>query len=123
MRLAALERDGYACRCCPNDAASGVTLEIDSSAIRFLPGALEYARQGAIPGGLGSNREFVSPHVEISGTPPQEVVDLLYDPQTSGGLLVSLPEAEAALFLDSSPAFGKAQMGRRQSRPPYRRFS
>ena len=39
--------------------ASGVTLEIDPRAVRFLPGALDYARQGAIPGGLKNNREFV----------------------------------------------------------------
>ena len=44
--------------------ASGVTLEIDVDAVRFLPGALEYARQGAIPGGLKNNREFASCAVE-----------------------------------------------------------
>lgn len=82
---------------------SGVTLEIDSSAIRFLPGALDYARQGALPGGLKNNREFASPHITVEGAPPQEVVDLLYDPQTSGGLLVALPGAEAARFIESSP--------------------
>lgn len=82
---------------------SGVTLEIDSSAIRFLPGALDYARQGAIPGGLKNNREYVEPHVEVEGSPAREVLDLLYDPQTSGGLLVSLPESGAALLLESSP--------------------
>lgn len=82
---------------------SGVTLEIDSAAIRFLPGALDYARQGAIPGGLKNNREYVEPHVEVEGSPAREVLDLLYDPQTSGGLLVSLPEADAVLLLESSP--------------------
>lgn len=82
---------------------SGVTLEIDSAAIRFLPGALDYARQGAIPGGLKNNREYVEPHVEVEGSPAREVLDLLYDPQTSGGLLVSLPESDAVLLLESSP--------------------
>lgn len=82
---------------------SGVTLEVDSDAIRFLPGAVEYARQGAIPGGLKNNREYVAPDVEVEGAPAQEVLDLLYDPQTSGGLLVSLPEADAELFLEASP--------------------
>ena len=73
-------------------AASGVTLEIDSRAVRFLPGAVEYARQGAIPGGLKNNKEFASSCVEGSS----DVDDLLYDPQTSGGLLISLPETDAA---------------------------
>ncbi len=71
--------------------ASGVTLEIDSKLVRFLPGAVEYARQGAIPGGLKNNRDFAAGCVEGSS----DVNDLLYDPQTSGGLLISLPEADA----------------------------
>ena len=44
---------------------SKVTLEIDASAVRFLPGALEYACQGALPGGLNNNREFASCAVEF----------------------------------------------------------
>jgi selenide,water dikinase len=75
--------------------ASRVSLEIESSAVRFLPGAIEYARAGAIPGGLKNNREFVSDCVETRGGIPQEVECLLYDPQTSGGLLISLPEEDA----------------------------
>lgn len=75
--------------------ASGVTLEIDSGAVQFLPGAIDYARQGAIPAGLRNNRAFASMCVE--GQPAQpEVDDLLYDPQTSGGLLISLSESDAA---------------------------
>jgi selenide,water dikinase len=53
---------------------------------------VEYANQGAISGGLKNNREFASPCVEGGSA----VDDLLYDPQTSGGLLISLPEADAA---------------------------
>lgn len=76
--------------------ASGVTIEIDVDAVGFLPGALEYARQGAVPGGLRNNREFASPCVECARPLPREVEDLLYDPQTSGGLLISLAEGDAA---------------------------
>jgi selenide,water dikinase len=75
---------------------SGVTIEIDTAAVQFLPGALDYARQGALPGGLKNNREFASCAVEIAREIPVEVENLLYDPQTSGGLLISLPEADAA---------------------------
>ena len=77
-------------------AASGVTIEIAVDNIRFLPGAVEYARAGAIPGGLKNNREFVSCAVEVSREFPAEIESLLYDPQTSGGLLIALPEPEAA---------------------------
>ena len=76
--------------------ASGVTLEIDVGRIRFLAGALDYARQGAVPGGLKNNREFASCVVEKTRPVAPEVEDLLYDPQTSGGLLIALPEKDAA---------------------------
>jgi len=72
--------------------ASKVTIEIEAGRVRFLPGAVDYARRGAIPGGLGNNREFASPAVEGAS----EFDDLLYDPQTSGGLLISLPASGAA---------------------------
>jgi selenide,water dikinase len=75
---------------------SGVTIEIDTARVRLLPGALDYARQGAMPGGLKNNREFASCAVEIEREIPPELENLLYDPQTSGGLLISLPEADAA---------------------------
>lgn len=76
--------------------ASGVTLEIDPSRVRWLPGALEYARQGAIPGGLRNNQDFVSCAVEKTREVAPEIEQLLYDPQTSGGLLLTLPESDAA---------------------------
>lgn len=80
--------------------ASGVTLEIDASLVRFLPGTLNYARQGAIPGGLANNRKFASPGVSGGS----EFDDLFYDPQTSGGLLIALPETDAARLELSFPA-------------------
>jgi selenide,water dikinase len=79
--------------------ASGVTLEIDAARLRFLPGALDYAAQGAVPGGLRNNREFASCAVEMTRELDPAVESLLYDPQTSGGLLFSLP-AEAAAQLE-----------------------
>lgn len=75
--------------------ASGVTLVIESERVGFLPGAIEYARRGALPGGLKNNREFASCAVEFTRELPPEIESLLYDPQTSGGLLISLPEAGA----------------------------
>jgi len=77
--------------------ASKVTIEIDPRLVQFLPGAVEYAAAGAIPGGLVANREFVSCAVE------GEAGDLLYDPQTAGGLLITMVEADAAQFERAFP--------------------
>jgi selenide,water dikinase len=84
--------------------ASGATLEIEVGCLRFLPGALDYARLGAIPGGLKNNREFASCAVETARDLPVELEDLLYDPQTAGGLLIALPEADAAALAGVLPA-------------------
>ncbi|MGA2879780.1 MAG: selenide, water dikinase SelD [Bryobacteraceae bacterium] len=94
--------------------ASKVTLEIDPRAVQFLPGALEYAWLGAIPGGLKNNREFASSCVE--GT--SEFDDLLYDPQTSGGLLIALAERDAASLEKKMPdAYRIGRVTERQSKP------
>jgi selenide,water dikinase len=84
--------------------ASQVTLEIAVDEVQFLPGALEYARLGAVPGGLKNNREFASCAVEAARPLTQALDDLLYDPQTSGGLLITLPEADAAALEQSFAA-------------------
>ena len=76
-------------------AGTKVTLEIDSASVRYLPGALHCVRRGAIPGGLNNNREFVESCVERRDGIEDEVYQLLYDPQTSGGLLVAVPAEEA----------------------------
>jgi selenide,water dikinase len=76
--------------------ASNVTLEIAVDQVRYLPGAVEYARRGAVPGGLNNNREFASCAVESLRELTPEIEALLYDPQTSGGLLIALPEQDAA---------------------------
>ncbi len=91
-------------------AASGVTVEIDSRAVQFLPGAVDYARQGAIPAGLKNNREFAASCVEGAS----EFDDLLYDPQTSGGLLIALTEADGAQLERAYP--GAYRIGRALSK-------
>jgi selenide, water dikinase len=71
-----------------------VSLEIDHSAVHYLPGALEAARGGFLPGGLKNNRDFIGDCVGFAESVTQEYRDLLFDPQTSGGLLVAIsPES------------------------------
>jgi len=84
--------------------ASGVTLEIGTACVEFLPGAVDYARRGALPGGLKNNREFASCAVELVSQVPAEIESLLYDPQTSGGLLIALPVAGVSALQTALPA-------------------
>jgi selenide, water dikinase len=83
--------------------ASNVTLEISASALRFLPGAIEYSKAGAHSGGLKNNRDFVESCVVMPPGMPVEIEALLYDPQTSGGLLISLGEDAAKKLLERRP--------------------
>jgi selenide,water dikinase len=68
---------------------------IHSSRIPYISEAREYAETGLLPGGLHRNREFRSDMVDIKPGIPQFMSDILFDPQTSGGLLISVPESEA----------------------------
>ena len=76
---------------------SGVRIELDAAALPFLPGAREQAAAGVRTGGDRRNRDFAGPHVEAEGV-PDDVLALAYDPQTSGGLLVSLPADKAPVL-------------------------
>lgn len=80
-------------------AASKVSLVIESSQVDFLPGAREAASAGLLPGGLKRNAEFTGGCVEFASSVPETVRDLLYDPQTSGGLLISVARSQAADLL------------------------
>jgi selenide,water dikinase len=74
--------------------ASEVGLVIQSEAIPIFSEAMEYAKMGLVPGGARSNRQFFSCKVEMDSRISNFLVDILYDPQTSGGLLASLPSGQ-----------------------------
>jgi selenide,water dikinase len=71
---------------------SKVDLEVDATAVTYLPQARKLAGQGIIPAGAYTNREYLAPYVEVLGTVNTAEQDLLYDPQTSGGLLLAVAE-------------------------------
>jgi len=89
-------------------AASKVSLVLDHRKIEFLPHALDYSRQGFLPGGLKRNIEFMSGCVEFAGDISEEVRNLLYDPQTSGGLLFAVEAKDAAGLLNALRGNGVA---------------
>jgi len=87
---------------------SGVALEIETTSVPLIPGALEAVRLGAIPGGLLANREFAECMVGDApgSTIPDEVRTLLYDPQTAGGLLISVAAGNASTLTGALRAAG-----------------
>lgn len=78
---------------------SGVTIEVAAKAIPTLPGATDAAGSGFLTGGGGTNRIFVSNRVAWK-KPADEILEhILFDPQTSGGLLIAIPREKSARFL------------------------
>ena len=77
-----------------------VGLNIEAKSVPFFPEAKELAETGMVPGGLHRNREFRKDMVDISEDVPQYLADVLFDPQTSGGLLIAVPEPKAAKLLE-----------------------
>lgn len=75
--------------------ASGVTLEIETEKLEILPEALDYAAMGLVPEGAYRNRMYQEPDVYRDENISETMVDLLYDPQTSGGLLFSMKREDA----------------------------
>jgi selenide,water dikinase len=80
-------------------AGSGVSLRIDSAKVPLLAGALDCVRGGLIPGGLKNNREFAECLVGYEANVPEEIRTILFDPQTAGGLLLSVARADTAALL------------------------
>ena len=76
------------------------TIEIHHQSVPALPGAIEAARAGMIPGGLNNNRDFIGDCVDIAEAVPEENRALLFDPQTSGGLLVAISAGAADKALE-----------------------
>lgn len=79
--------------------SSGVDVEVTWDDIPLFPGVLEYAAAGILPGATERNKESCSDRVIADESLPQEMIDICYDAQTSGGLLVAIPEKKAGDFL------------------------
>jgi selenide, water dikinase len=79
---------------------SGVTLEFQHTRIPAMEGALDCIDRKMIPGGLVNNQKYLAPLVEFKGPVPEGMRTLLFDPQTSGGLLISCraDQAEAMIL-------------------------
>jgi selenide, water dikinase len=86
--------------------ASNVSLRLFAKEIAVLPGALDCVRAGHIPGGLKANREFAECMVGYEGEIDEDLKTLLFDPQTAGGLFVSIAEADCERFVSDLADLG-----------------
>jgi selenide, water dikinase len=80
--------------------ASGVSLQIEYDRLPFVSCAKKYAEMGAFPGGAFDNRAFYNTHVRLSKSLEEPDEMLLYDPQTSGGLLLGVPQEKLSAFTE-----------------------
>lgn len=85
--------------------ASRVSFEIDVSKIPLMAGAVEYTKSGLVPAGAYKNRGYSEDRLDAGGV-PEHMIDLLYDPQTSGGLLISVAEEYAPAMMRGFEAVG-----------------
>ena len=83
---------GHACEMVQN---TGIGFEIDHASVPIMPRTKEWAQMGLIPAGTYRNRDFRAEMVEFSKNLPVWVSDVLFDPQTSGGLLISVAAGNA----------------------------
>ncbi len=97
---------GHACEVVD---ASGVGMLFDIDSIPFFPEAITYSQAGLVPGGTHRNKKYREHQVNLDPNLPQESIDILFDPQTSGGLLISVPSEKAASLLDKLKKAGIQQ--------------
>ncbi len=80
--------------------ASGVSVELWLDSIPYIPEALEFAAMGMFPGGSAANKKYCHRLVDIPEKADSTKVDLVFDAQTSGGLILSVPEAKLSQAVD-----------------------
>ncbi len=83
-------------------SGSGVSLKIDFNGLPLLSGALKYATEGHLTGGAGANREYISDKVDLSALLTTAEIEILYDAQTSGGLLIAISPQAGAQFVEQA---------------------
>jgi len=79
--------------------ASKVTLRIEAAHVPMLPGALDLVRQKILTRGDKTNREYVGENLLVVVDIEKEIMSLLFDPQTAGGMLIAIPEAKSETML------------------------
>ena len=89
-------------------SGSGVTIVLQSRALPLLPGAVRLAEQGHLTGGCRRNRDYLSDKTQVADSIRAGLVEVAFDPQTSGGLLIALDESAAQALVDRLHGAGVA---------------
>jgi selenide,water dikinase len=97
---------GHACEMVED---SDVGMLIHASSVPFFPGVKELVEKGIVPGGLERNRQYRSKLIEADPSCPDWMVDIMFDPQTAGGLLIALPEKQAEALIGRMHSEGIAE--------------
>ncbi len=85
---------------------SGIGMRIRAAAVPYFPGIRPFVEEGVIPGGLIRNRKFREKQLDVGPDCPDWLIDILFDPQTAGGLLIALPPDAAEELLRKMHAAG-----------------
>lgn len=91
---------------------SGCSARIDAGRVPVIPEAKEFAAMGLIPAGAYKNREFREKMITFAETTPRALQDLLFDPQTSGGLLISVSDGHSTALVSALKDGGIAEAAR-----------
>ena len=86
--------------------AAGVGLQVDFERVPFISCAKKYAQAWSFPGGAFDNKLYFGSHVDFDPAIPEEFQVLLFDPQTSGGLLIGVPEKKITDFISTAQSEG-----------------
>lgn len=87
-------------------SASNVLVELHTDQITFITGTREYASMGLIPAGAYTNRDYLSDKVDIASNIDSGVADLIFSPETAGGLLIAVDSSREKLLVDRLKARG-----------------
>jgi selenide,water dikinase len=97
---------GFLGHACEMIEGSSVGLKINSAAIQFFSGLQDLVESGFVPGGLYRNKDFRLSQIEMLDTCPPWIFEVLFDPQTAGGLFFTLPESQASELIDKMRGAG-----------------
>lgn len=97
---------GFLGHACEMVEGSNVGMKIHAGAVPYFPEIREFVEMGIVPGGLHRNRQYREKFIDVAESCPGWMIDILFDPQTAGGLLIVLPASQAEQLIGKMHAQG-----------------